>query len=774
MAATSIFFNGRLQRKPGAVSRLDTSALESVGLGASGIVAVLGTAEGGRPAGTITEAKDITRYSSADKALAAFRSGNLKESVNMAFNPSNDENIQAGVASFVPLKVNPATQSSVTLANSSGNALTITSKDYGEFNNQISITVGTGTNQGKLVTATLEDVVQSVDDIGGDVMFTMLYRPASGVVALGTSWDTMTMDVISSGVRANATKSLSGADGDVSLGNTGTFTAVSANAADTTQTLYVVGVDGGAAVLRSIQLNGTTAVTVGAFSGGVFGAYLDAVAAGNVTVDETGTNLTITAGAISTGGNKTSAAYVNLGTTVGLVADAASTADVYIVGRTPAGTRVIEAVTLNGTTAVASAGTTISEVEFWCMGAVAAARTITASAVALQSVNTTQTTLQKLADFYNARQVANSVTPASPFGFNCTLVTGSTALVSTALDLTAASVNVDDPTTGSFYADLYFLVQTINTSFDLITAAEVASAVGVPDNTSSAVFLTGGGEGTTTFADWQSALNLLKKIRVNSVVVLTGDPAVHAALKAHCEYMGGIGKSERDAFVGLLNTAQTGLATKSEIKTQIVALNTRHVRALAQSVDRFSSAGARTTYDPHFYAVIAAGMQAGSEVGESLTHKITNSLSTAQDSSWNPTDDAEEMIEAGLLFSEDIENIGRRWVRNVTTNVSSTNIAYTEGSVNEAANFATFNLRTNMEFAVGRKGFAGTINAAKSVADSTLGLLVKQTVLTAYRALQIQLALDVLDLSVEIAPVIPINFVRNVLHLYNPVLAAAA
>ena len=772
MAATSIFFNGRLIRRPGSYSEVDTSGLESVGLGASGIVAILGTSEGGRPVASITETVDIQRFSSPERAQKAFRSGNLQEAAGMVFAPSNDPNIQAGAQQFVSMKVNPALQAAATFANASGNSLVVTAADWGEFTNQISVTIQNGTNQGKLVTVTFEDLVEAVDDIGGDSMFTLLYRPATGDP--GASWDTMTADVLASGIRTNATKAMPGRDADVLLAETGTFTAVSANAADTTQTIFVLGLDAATPVVRSVVLNGTTPVTVGDFDGGVLGAWLDASAAGNVNVSETGVNLTITAGNVDTGGVKSAATYTNLGDLITLVADAAAAQDLYVVGRTSAGARNVEAVTLNGTTPVQSAANTIVEVEFWGLGAVPAARTITASATALQSANTVQNTLQKQADFFNARQVANTVTPTQPFGFNYTLVTGLTTLdPATALDLTASAVNIDDPVTGSFTADLFFLVQALNNQFSLVNGAASAGAVGVPDNTTSPVFLTGGSEGTTTFQNWQDALNLLKKIRVNTIVVLTGDPAVHAALKSHCEFMGGIGRSERDGFVGLLNATLTDLPTKDEIKTQIVALNSRHIRACAQNIERFNTAGERTTFTSYFQAVLGAGMQAGSPVGTSLTHKLGNALSATQHQSWNPVDDAEELIESGLLFMEEVENIGRRWVRNVTTNVSSSNIAFTEGSVNEAVNFAVFNFRTNLEFAVGRRGFSGTINATKLIANNTLGLLVDQTVITSFRSLQIELVLDVLDVSVEIAPVIPINFVRSVLHLVNPVLQAA-
>jgi hypothetical protein len=166
-----------------------------------------------------------------------------------------------------------------------------------------------------------------------------------------------------------------------------------------------------------------------------------------------------------------------------------------------------------------------------------------------------------------------------------------------------------------------------------------------------------------------------------------------------------------------------------------------------------------------YTAVLAAGMQAGSSVGTSLTFKYADALDFRQSTTWNPIDDAEEMIQAGLLFLENVEGVGRRWVRNVTTFLQNDNLAYTEASVNEAVNFSAFNFRTNLETAVGRKGFAGTLNATKAVAIGTLGLLVDEEILVDWRALNFELIVDVMEVSVEIAPVIPINFVKSTLHL---------
>ena len=70
-----------------------------------------------------------------------------------------------------------------------------------------------------------------------------------------------------------------------------------------------------------------------------------------------------------------------------------------------------------------------------------------------------------------------------------------------------------------------------------------------------------------------------------------------------------------------------------------------------------------------------------------------------------------------------------------------------------------------MEFFVGQNGFSGTPNAARGVATTQLGLQVDALILVGYQALAIDIVLDVLEVSVQIAVVIPINFVTTVLHL---------
>jgi hypothetical protein len=92
--------------------------------------------------------------------------------------------------------------------------------------------------------------------------------------------------------------------------------------------------------------------------------------------------------------------------------------------------------------------------------------------------------------------------------------------------------------------------------------------------------------------------------------------------------------------------------------------------------------------------------------------------------------------------------------------------------VNHAVNIAVYEFRTGMETAVGKPGFHGTVSAAKGVAQGKLGKLVDEGTLTQYRALTLELIADVLDVSVEMSPVVPINFVTCTIHLSTLSLAA--
>jgi hypothetical protein len=765
--ASSIFFGGRLISVPGSYSVVDASGLESVGLSAAGIVAVIGEAEGGIPVSEIADIDDFIRCRKPEKAREYFRAGPLREAADMVFAPAKDVAIPGGAVEMVAMKVNPATQATAPLANTYGDALTLTSKDYGAFTSQVNVTIETGTSQGKLVTITFEDVVESADDLGGDAFFTITYTKGTG------GWGTMTSEVASGGLIAcRGTRTNLGLDDQIAgqLSGNSRVEAKSSSASDTAIQLIVYGLAAAGTVQQeSIILAGTTVVAGLLTFSKVMGARIVGTAVGTITLQllaAGATVLTVAAGANTMKGLTPCATLYVGNTIVYAISSGASTKSVILIGTSAAGAAQIEKVVLTGV--VSKPGvSTWSEITYIALGEVEAAQTITFSAVALQTT-TLQNTMQKVADYVNGRNNGTN-------GFVLTQILGLYTFDPANLDVTLGAGGAVDCYTvsPSYYANLWRIVDWINQNSAFVTAEAATGAKGgAPSNTTAAVYLSGGSEGTTAAEHWQLAFNLLKQIRVNTVVPLTADPAVHAMGDAHCAYMCGIGRSERDQVVGLKNTAMTDLATKTETKTQIVALNSRHTRAVSQAMERYNTAGEREEFDPCYLAAVVAGMQAGSTVGESLTFKYANVLKLRQASSWNPTDDAEEMIQAGLCFLELVDGIGRRVVRNNTTHLATNNSSYVEASVNEAVNFAVYNLRGNLEVAVGRKGFSGTVNGTKGVAIASLGLLKDEEIIVADRSLAVELAVDVMEVSVEMAPVIPVNFVKTTVHLVTTRIAA--
>lgn len=756
--ATSLFYQGRLVSVPGAYSVMDVSGLDATGLGASGIVALIAEGEGGIPVSDIETTDDFIRCRSSQSVQNTFLSGPMREAACMMFEPSKDADIPGGAAEVVAMKVNPATQSTATFANGDGDALVVTSVDYGAYTGQITVSIEDTdpAGDGRQITIQFEDQVETGEvDLGELVTFS--YREN------GSGWDTMTVAIASGVLTFAATRDQLGLDSELGTQQVSAHTVevVSDDAGDTS-TVEIWGLNGsGAAVKESIVLDGTDAVVgtvafakvLGARATGADGTVLVRPSAGGTTIVSiaTGTTPGLKAGVVM---------WVANGH-VTAVSSGASTKDLIVEGKSAAGATIREKITLAGVVPVTGA-VDFAEITLLMLGLVEVAQTITFSATALQTNPAVQTTLLKVQDYLNAKQVEIT---AVTYGFICEVTTGKTAFDPENLDDTAAPEDVMYPLEPGYRADLWAVIDWINSN-SLRASAEKATGAtgGYPSNTTAPVFLTGGAEGTTTSADYQTALNLLKQVRVNTVVVLTPDPAVHAMLDAHCAYMCGIGRSERDGFVGLLNAGQTGLATKTEIKAQIVNLNTRHIRAVAQPIDRYNTAGERETFDPCYHAAILAGMQAGAPLATSLTHKLANVLAVSQHASWNPIDDAEEMIQAGLCFMENVDGVGRRVVRNITTYLATNNICFIEGSVNASVNYVSYEFRQDMEAAVGKRGFAGTINAAKGKAINKLGMLVSEGALTMWRALDFELVIDVLQVSVELAPVLPINFVKIINH----------
>ncbi len=752
---TSLFFDGLRTPIPGAYSKNDLTGLETAGLGGSGIVAAIGTAKGGIPYTAIAQPEtDLQEATDDGQARDFFREGVLRDVPPFLFNPSKDDEI-GGAQKVVFVKVNPAAASAQTFANLSGDALILTSADYGVHTTQISVEIGPGTVAGKLLTIRFEAILETLDNLGAAGKFSVLYDGGSDGA------DTASMAVALTGSTLAMTRDDLGQDALVTtpISAAGHANVISTDAGDTmVATIY--GLDAtNAPQTEEITLTGLVKA-VGLLTWNlVTGVVLATAALGVVTVaDEDNVDAVIFDVPIAT----LQEGFVSLdipvaSTTVDLVSSGASVKRVVLRGLSLTNVAQVELVTLTGVVPVTTTASwkRLTSIE---MAEVETAQTITTSGIMILAPAASVPTLQALKDLISSE---------ADFTF-IALVGNLTTFAVTDLDVAAATSIL---TTATFYAVLYDVVTAVNANSQLVTAAAAAGADGAPNDTTAPVYLTGGNEGdatpgnegviTATQSDWQAAIDLLKQRGdVNSIWPGTGDAAVHASVEAHCAYMGGVGRAERDTFLGA-----TADETKAQLLARGTALNSRHCRLVGQEVRQFNSAGVAVWWPPLYLAAAMAGMQAGSPVGTPLTHKILNVLGIRQASGWNPADDAADLIYGGVVSCESISGKGIRVIRNITTYLVDDNPIYSEGSANEAANFGAKEFRDRMETLIGKAGFSGSALTARGLARGVLKDLTDENIYTAWRSLKVDLVGDALVTRYEAAPITPINFAPVTIHL---------
>lgn len=749
--ATSIYFNGRRIVDPSAVSQIDASALQSVGPSATGIVALLGTAEGGEPL-TVAVEKDATR---PEKIRQLFRSGDLKTAALFAFEPSQDEAIPGGAQRVIPVKINPATQSVGTLVDAlSAPSVDLTSRDYGQFTEQYSVEIDDGTNLGKQVVITFEGTVETFDDVGGEPVLGVLYEP--GV----EGYDAVTGRITATEFVAAATKAVAGLDAErtADIPAPGSVRIASSDASDTSQLVTVYGLNGAnEPVSEPITLNGTTSVDSTASFAKVLGVVKSAATAGTITVSDTDaptTLFTLAPATLTRGVLLTTNTPVAGAVTVSI--DVNTPADVALFGTTSSGSAVAERFDMAAAATTPVVGSkAFGALAVIALGDLAAARTVTLTTNAVAASNSVFSTVRRLADRLNVLDgfTADALAPDA-----------ASLLVADADHAPAVSL-MGAP--GEFYADLRAVITAINQGSQFLSAARAVGASLVPANTASPVYLAGGSEGTPTITQWQQGFRLLKGRRVNTIVPLTRDPAVHALLLAHLIERAGPLRSEANGYIGVA-TSEGRSDTLSNIRSAITQINSRHVSAIVQEVQRFGvDDGIATWFAPHFLAALAAGMQAGSAIGEPLTKKIIFALDIRQNVGWTVEDDKDTLIDSGAMLAEKVDGRGIRWVRSITTHLQNNNLVFTEMSANESANQAVYDLRNALDEKIGDRALASSVGVIKGLATDALGRLKTDEIIADWkpRTLTVEQIADVFPVSVEIAPVVPINFIPITVHL---------
>ena len=157
----SVFFNGRLLTSPTTASVVDDSAMNNKNLTVGNVAAFVGRSAGGKP-------NTALRFGSPSEAVAALVEGELLTAVLKAFDPSAQT---GGPSTVVAVRVNPATQAALALANSSAaTVINLTSTDYGLRANQIKVKIEAGSVSGKKLTTQLGNAYYTQDNVARNAL----------------------------------------------------------------------------------------------------------------------------------------------------------------------------------------------------------------------------------------------------------------------------------------------------------------------------------------------------------------------------------------------------------------------------------------------------------------------------------------------------------------------------------------------------------------------------------------------------------------------------
>jgi len=894
--ARTVTFNGITLIHPGGATKVDVNALAQATLLPTGILGIIGEADGGIP-NQVTDSGDpnegvpkIYVFDEPSNARSVFKSGPLADAINLAFDAANDPRVNNGVNRVYAIKTNQSTRSSVILKDhdtSAFNALELYSIDYGSHTEGITFEISVSAsddnyNKMDITITDTDDTAQDITEVGGAPLIELQYAGPDVPTTLATfandSSTPASADII------NASGDLTGDIDKINAGNWLIITGVS-NSPTYDYLLNQV---------RRVE-------TVGAFGGGKTELTIDRpffdTADADVTIDGAAFTVTFTvltevigpfevtsvsetnapsdtllfdatpddnstplinrktritsdlagAGYYSDDANGPNYVRIISGPGAGQIREiltgglnggdnleiVISTVDdvgfdppptdrskvMFInVSKTNGGARA----TVNGASGKASSLDVALAPGF---GEKNAAGTVVALGGAGSMIGNKRFDLQNASgDGYSVQQVVNWInngsnlnsfyTPISRTNYGYKARVGSGRLQTTlanTLDFDTTNQDVDLvvgfdlPFKNTFGVDstpievtpekryrlldnLQSIVDAINASSSVILAnrrdAAAGEGSGVPELNQLPSVLTGGTAGSTSSIDILNAFDQLMKVRHDLVVPLFSSDTstlsidtVHQATLSHCQLGQGAGKNECHGYLGLDVSVDSQPNSNANALNQLLdaqaKLNSDRVSLGYQRVERLNADGVPTMFEPHMYAVIAAGLKAAGGVGEPSTFKFIKALSIDFPLQLDPADRtvSNELLLNGIHFVENVEGSGFRVVRGLNTYTRSDNLAYTDESVTQVLDYIAYDLRTGIENRF--TGLKATPATAASIKSFTVDKMVQYkneefivdstdpvtgARVNAFRNIRVTISGDIATLRLELFPVIGINF----------------
>lgn len=713
---------------PGSYSDTKVALVGSRAFLARGRVAIFGEADGGEPGATA----GVVRFTSADLAalIQTYGSGRLVEAARLLINPSNDGRIINGASEVLVFKTNASTQAELALDTGWG---TLKSVGYGVQENLIAVellktdaVLGTGSSSAPFDIASLSSGNTFILRENGGAANTYTHPAGVTTVAnLQTELDNVAN--WSGGLPAEISFTVGGTD----------------PAATITISLDASATDHQLGYGRTFELD-----------------------------DGAGTPL----------------ATMNL--SEGLVANTSDPSLQIITSRSSddvsedsddingdIGGQTFLEIGYEGTTATIT------------VGANTLTTSVTGGAGAALNINFSEIqTLSDLADFINAQA-----------GYTCSLPTAvNPALSPSALDrVTGIGICSSGAglTPGKLKADAYSVFDHFD-RFSGLVDAERTSYLGLPDELTPKQFLTGAVRGASANSDFTAALTAFEAEEVDVVVPLVSQDAsddlsedqsstdagssytadsIITAVKNHCKKMGSTkNRKERQSYAGARGTFQEMQDFAKTLQSELMSLAIQDILAVDAS-------GNLVWHQPWGAACLAAGMQAGGEVGQPTTKKFISAngirhlkkqgTSPSTLEGFKPLSQSEIAIQAGIMPLDTPPEGGVQLVVQNSTYSKDGNFVFNRPSVVEASFFVAKNLRKQLD-----NTFVGTKNK---------GIVTKETVrvfVTAlmadflkldiivgddsndglgYKDLNVSISGSTIEVDITITPVQGVDFILN-------------
>lgn len=391
--------------------------------------------------------------------------------------------------------------------------------------------------------------------------------------------------------------------------------------------------------------------------------------------------------------------------------------------------------------------------------AASAAMSITGTSLSLQAPAGSQVALLDLNQLKTVQQVVDAINVVA--GFTATVLDGNgTKSALNGLDY----VTSQDVKTALYTAtaNLQAVIDWINSAAQGYVTATRATDAGKVPTAIGFTYLTGGSDGVTTNSSWSDAFTTLQTVDAQWISPVSGDPSIHAMTDAHVQFMSTTGRKERRAICGspLATTDAAAIALAKNINSDRTSLV--HI-----GYYDFDANGELTLYAPYQTAAAIAGAFAGVNPGTPMTNKSL-SVKGLERNLRNPTD-TDALIQGGVLCVESTST-GYYVVKSISTWLTNANYNRVEQSVGFALDFTVRNVRQALDILRGAKATPQNMARAVSIADSTLrklaqpeptgpGVLVGDTANPAFKGITATLDGDVLGVSFQCSPVLPINYI---------------